>query len=202
MSEDSFQCSKCGTVTKSSDYDFKDQNLYQALKKQTLCENCAKGETPPKAPSAEQIFEQIHEASDCILKHGPTACVKLLEGVEAAMQKGQDTESLIVIHDQAVGLVRRTVSLLIPDKECIAKIPELWEAVGWLNGMEEHMLQQYEEFTHHTEPFPQIKPYIEALPKLMQVTRTIRRNLEKELFRSMVVIKPESVTLPEAADST
>jgi hypothetical protein len=202
MSEDSFTCSKCGAVTKSSDYDFKDQNLYQALKQQTLCENCAKGETPPKTPSPEQIFEQIHEAAGCILKHGPTACVKLLEGVEAAMQKDQDPTSLIVIHDQAVALVRRVVTVLYPDKECIAKIPELWEAVGWLNGMEEHMLQEYEEFHHHTDPYPQVKAFVNALPTLMQATRTIRRNLEKELFRSMVVIKPESVTLPEAADST
>lgn len=202
MSEDSFQCSKCGAVTKSSDYDFKDQNLYQALKKQTLCEDCAKGETPPKTPSPEQVFEQIHEAAGCIMKHGPTACVKLLEGVEAAMQEGLDPANLIAIHDQTVGLVRRAITVLIPDKVCIAKFPELWEAVGWLNGMEEHMLQEYEEFHHHTEPYPQVKPFVEALPKLMHITRTIRRNLEKELFRSMIVTKPESVTLPEAADST
>jgi len=165
-----------------------------------MTEDSAKGETPPKTPSPEQVFEQIHEAADCIMKHGPTACVKLLEGVEAAMQKGQDPASLIAIHDQAVGLVRRAVSLLIPDKECIAKIPELWEAVGWLNGMEEHMLQQYEEFTLHTQPHPQLKAFVEALPKLMHITRTIRRNLERELLRSMVTTQ-EPITLPGAADS-
>jgi hypothetical protein len=184
MTEDSFQCSKCGTVTKSSDYDFKDQNLYQALKGQGLCEDCAKGE-PPQARSTEQVYEQIHEVSDCIAKHLWTTHVLLLEGVEAAVQKDQDPNSLIVIHDQLTDLARRAISILMPDKECIAKIPELWQAVGWLNGAEEHMLDKHQKFTLKVQPFPQVKPFIEALPTLMHATRTIRRNLERELFRSM-----------------
>ena len=44
---DQFTCTKCGTVTKLTDYDFKDGNLYYALKKQGECEKCTKGEGEP-----------------------------------------------------------------------------------------------------------------------------------------------------------
>lgn len=200
MSEDSFQCSKCGSVTKSSDYDFKDQNLYQGLKKQGLCENCAKGETPPPPISSQQMFEQYFEVLDCIAKHDWSGHVLLLEGIEAAIKKGLDPktiEELIKTHDQHVETSMLTLSLLLPDKECLAKIQELWRAVGWMNTCEEHMEEKFAV----TPLTPQMQKLKDNLPMLMKVRRDIRRKLEAQLFRSMIE-EPKQVTLPGAADST
>lgn len=136
----------------------------------------------------QQLFEQIHVIADCILKHLPTSHVLLFEGIEAAVQKGLDPSGLVEIHRQSVDLMRRTISLLIPDNECIAKIPELWQCVGWLNAAEEHMLDKYEEYTLRSKAEPQVKPLVESLLKIMHATRSVRRNLERELFRSLVSV--------------
>lgn len=157
-----------------------------------------------KEPKADKLFEQLHTLADCIVKHGFTDSVYTFEAVQAAIQKGLDATDLIEIHRATVESAERTLSLLLPDKECIAKIPELWQAVGWMNGLEEHMLRKYEEFSSKKDLCKELIPFIKALPKLMHANRLIRRNLEETAFRSIVDAvyeDEEQLTLPEAADS-
>lgn len=200
--EDSFECSKCGAVTKSSDFSFKDQNLYQALKTQGECENCAKGETSPSTPSPQQMFEQYFTMLDCIVKHDWTSHVLLLEGIEAAIKKGlpyETIQALVKIHDQHVEASMLTLSFLMPDKECLPKIQELLRAVGWMNACEEHMGEKFSELSA-TPLSPKLLKFIDNLPMLMKLRRDIRRQLESELFKSMIEPQPQ-VALLGAADS-
>lgn len=133
-----------------------------------------------------ELFNQIHEIADCSIKHFASAHVLTLEGVEAAIQKELDHKKTVAIHKQVNDLMRRFISLMLPDdKECLAKITELWQAVGWLNTAEEHMLDKYERYTREIKPAPQIKPLIEKLPLIIHTTRMIRKKLEKTLFQSI-----------------
>jgi hypothetical protein len=138
-----------------------------------------------KVFTREEVFNQLHEIADCNLKHLFTVPVYAMEAVEAALQKGKDPSALIRIHDQATDLARRALSLLLPDGDCIAKIPEAWQAIGWLNGAEEHMIQKHEKYTLKETPCPEIQAFVDALPELMHATRMVRRNLEKTLFDSI-----------------
>jgi hypothetical protein len=144
----------------------------------------------------DAFFEKLHELSDCVLKHSFTSPIKLLEVAEAAIQKGLDPEPFIQIHAQQTELARKILSTLLPDdRECSARIQEAWESIGWMNGAEEHMIQKYEENTELKdgkrvlkEGVPEeFKEYLLALPTFMHATRLVRRNLEKELFRSIAV---------------
>lgn len=142
---------------------------------------------------ADALFEQIHEASDCVLKHSFTSPVYLQEGIQAAIQKGIDPDELIRIHAQQTELAQKINSLLLPDTPNLSQIQELWQAVGWMNGAEEHMTQKYEEHTTVKDGqvvlkegvASELKEYFLSLPLLIHAQRQIRRNLERTIFRSM-----------------
>lgn len=132
-----------------------------------------------------------------------TTCVYTFESVQAAIQKNQDPVDLIEIHRMAVESAERTLSLLLPDKECLAKIPELWQAIGWMNGTEEHMLKKHEELSSRTDLCKELRAFAKALPQLMHANRLVRRHLEETAFRSMAeawIEKEQIETLPEASD--
>jgi hypothetical protein len=139
----------------------------------------------------QKVFEIIHEIADCILKHSPTVEVLLLEGVEAAKKKGLDPEPLIALRGQVSTLTDTIITLLISDDQPrLAQIRELWQAVGWLNGAEQHMIDKYQKYG--AKPHPAVASLVQKLPELTAITREIRRQLERELFRSMVEKQEET----------
>jgi hypothetical protein len=146
-----------------------------------------------KLSEEQKIFQIIHEIADCILKHCPTVEVLLLEGVEAAKKKGLDPEPLIALRGQVSTLTDTIISLLIPDDQPrLAQIRELWQAIGWLNGAEQHMIDKYQKYVD-AKPHPAVASLVQKLPELTAITREIRRQLERELFRSMVEKQEEKV---------
>jgi hypothetical protein len=152
---------------------------------------------------SDKLFEQIHTLADCIVKHQFTIPVYTLETVQAAIQKGLDPAELIAIHQKAIESAEFTLSLLLPDnEECIAKISELWQAIGWMNGLEEHMLRKHEEFSSKEDVCPELEPFIKALPKFMHANRLIRRRLEETAFRGIAEawVRKDQPTLLGAAD--
>lgn len=143
----------------------------------------------------QEIYAQVHSASDCILKHLFTAPIYIHETIQATQEKGLDITAIVQAYEDSVELSRKALSLLFPDIDCASKtIHELWGAIGWLNGAEHHMEQKFAEFTEEKDGkrvlkkgvSPELEPFIMALPTLMQATRGLRRNIERYSFQDIV----------------
>lgn len=154
-------------------------------------------------PNEQEIYEQLHRAADCILKHLFTSPITIHETIQATQEKGLDTSELVTIYSNAEELSRKTLSLILPDCDCASKtIHELWGTVGWLNGAEHHMEQKYVEFTEEKDGkrvlkegvSTELKDFIMALPILMQTTRRLRRDLERYSFKDIVAARLKQKT--------
>jgi hypothetical protein len=133
----------------------------------------------------EKRFNQVFELLDCIAKHDWSTHVLLFEGIEAAIEKGESPEciqTLVKIHDKHVEITMQTLSYLIPDRQCLAQIQELWRAVGWMNLTEEHLEEKYAAKPLATE----IRSFVNDIDGMLQARRRLRRELETLLFKSML----------------
>jgi len=59
QTKDSYACRICGAVTAKEDFDYKDGNLYEGLKKDKLCENCARCDNEAREMEMPTPLEDI-----------------------------------------------------------------------------------------------------------------------------------------------